>query len=369
MKSIFVLFTLLFAAFSAVAQADLPEGVAQRTLSIDLGEGYISEAILTYPAEGDGPWPTVVLVHGSGPYDKDSTYSVGPGLPPLSANFRLLAEALPQQGIAVLRYDKRGVLADGQIDFAQVQASTLDRLVADAALVVEAALAQPEVGPLHLFGWSEGAWVITNLALQDSAAISSLIFMGGPDGDLGTVVNEQWLDLALPYLAEQIDSNQDGLLAVEELLLLQPGPVQYMGLFFLFDQTSTPDQPVLNRMVDANQDGLIDIEAELRTSIEQYLGNLPRFMPPTEASTDTVEMVTELDLPVLLLHGERDGWVALAHAERIAAAENARLIAYEGLGHALSPVNQPAEDSFGVMAEQPVADLIDWVLTTEENAE
>ena len=54
---------------------------------------------LTLP-KGDGPFPAVVLVHGSGPNDRDET--IGPNKP-----FKDIAQGLASQGIAVLRYDKR----------------------------------------------------------------------------------------------------------------------------------------------------------------------------------------------------------------------------------------------------------------------
>ena len=56
-------------------------------------------ATLTMPA-GTGPLPAVVLVHGSGPDDRDET--VGANKP-----FKDLAAGLASRGIAVLRYDKR----------------------------------------------------------------------------------------------------------------------------------------------------------------------------------------------------------------------------------------------------------------------
>ena len=55
---------------------------------------------LTLPTAGGGPWPAVVLVHGSGPEDRDET--VGANKP-----FRDLAWGLATKGIAVLRYEKR----------------------------------------------------------------------------------------------------------------------------------------------------------------------------------------------------------------------------------------------------------------------
>lgn len=57
---------------------------------------------LTLP-DGDGPFPAAVLVHGSGPNDRDET--IGPNKP-----FRDIAWGLASQGIATLRYDKRSAV-------------------------------------------------------------------------------------------------------------------------------------------------------------------------------------------------------------------------------------------------------------------
>ena len=54
---------------------------------------------LTLP-DGPGPFPAVVLVHGSGPSDRDETVGA-------TRMFADLAAGLAARGIAVLRYDKR----------------------------------------------------------------------------------------------------------------------------------------------------------------------------------------------------------------------------------------------------------------------
>lgn len=58
---------------------------------------------ITAPA-GDGPFPAVVLVAGSGPTDRDWN---SPMLPGTNGSGRLLAESLAEHGFASLRYDKR----------------------------------------------------------------------------------------------------------------------------------------------------------------------------------------------------------------------------------------------------------------------
>ena len=79
-------------------QWNLPDGVTE--LDVVLGEGTEMElqGKLTLPM-GDGPFPAVILVHGSGSTDMDET--VGSNKP-----FRDLAYGLAERGIAVLRYDK-----------------------------------------------------------------------------------------------------------------------------------------------------------------------------------------------------------------------------------------------------------------------
>ncbi|MGB8449023.1 MAG: hypothetical protein WCE25_04845, partial [Nitrososphaeraceae archaeon] len=44
-----------------------------RNLVIDLGNGVKTNAQLTFPAVGKGPFPGVLLIHGSGAFDKNGT--------------------------------------------------------------------------------------------------------------------------------------------------------------------------------------------------------------------------------------------------------------------------------------------------------
>src|SRR5207247_4710825 len=82
---------------SDVCSSDLVVVAAER--------GWELPATLTMP-KGDGPFPAVVLVHGSGPHDRDE--SIGPNKP-----FRDLAGGLASRGIAVLRSEERRVGTEG----------------------------------------------------------------------------------------------------------------------------------------------------------------------------------------------------------------------------------------------------------------
>src|SRR5215211_5063951 len=83
--------------------------VKYRDLVIDLGNGVKTNAQLTIPAVGNGPFPGVLLVVGSGVVDMNETLS------PDSKPFWQITQYLSERGFAVLRYDKRGVGANSQI--------------------------------------------------------------------------------------------------------------------------------------------------------------------------------------------------------------------------------------------------------------
>jgi uncharacterized protein len=60
------------ANFTVHAQSDL-QTIKHRDLMIDLGKGVKTDAQLTYPAVGKGPFPGILLIPGSGAADKNET--------------------------------------------------------------------------------------------------------------------------------------------------------------------------------------------------------------------------------------------------------------------------------------------------------
>src|SRR5690606_21778604 len=110
-------------------------GFGERELSVGEGERALP-ATLALP-DGAGPFPAVVLVHGSDPHDRDET--IGPNRP-----FLDIARGLAAQGIAVLRYEKR-TRARPQ-DYATPDSLTIDsETTDDAVLALQALHALPEV--------------------------------------------------------------------------------------------------------------------------------------------------------------------------------------------------------------------------------
>ncbi len=131
----------------------------------------------------------LVLVHGSGPNDRDET--IGPQKP-----FRDLAEGLASHGIAVLRYEKRTRYAAaklGSLKNFTVQDETVD----DALAAVEFLRGRSEIDPARVFvlGHSLGGYLMPRIGQRD-ANIAGMILLAGSARPLEDLIVEQSLYLA-----------------------------------------------------------------------------------------------------------------------------------------------------------------------------
>lgn len=361
--TLLISFMLGILLVDAQAQDDLSFPTEDFEIEFD---AWTSSAQLMLPDGDDEVFPIVILLHGSGPYDMNATSfdMTVSDEDPISENFLTIAEYLADNGYASLRFNKRGVRALGDYDFEQVNRSTLDVLIADANAVIDFAKDLPTVDSdqIFLYGWSEGAWVASNIAtMRDD--IQGLILQGAPNGSIADVLPYQYQDITLNYLRDTVDTDGDGLLSLGDIANVPAGPTQLMLPFFFYQPNSSQDNPTTNQFVDQNRDDLIDIDNELAPAIDMYLGNLPAFLPSVDASYDTASLIDEASISTLLLHGEYDGWVAVSHAEAIyeASPDNITLMTYPDLGHALSEVDILAEDGFYPIASEPLSDLVIWL--------
>ena len=141
---------------------------------------------LVLPKGRTGRVPVIVLVHGSGPNDRDET--LGP-----NKLFRALADSLAKAGIATLRYDKRTYIyrvrpeeTGGCTDY---DTETVD----DAVAAVRLAASQPEADSTRIFvaGHSLGAMLAPRIANRSHVPVAGVIALAAPARPLETLLREQ----------------------------------------------------------------------------------------------------------------------------------------------------------------------------------
>lgn len=146
----------------------------------NMEEGFTLGGTLTLP-NGTGPFPAVILVSGSGSQNRDEEIF---GHKP----FKLIADHLTRLGIAVLRYDDRGVAASG----GNPAGSNTRDYAGDTRSAIEFLLKRNDIdhSEIGIIGHSEGAMIALMLA-SSHIDISFMISLAGPGVDGKTILLEQ----------------------------------------------------------------------------------------------------------------------------------------------------------------------------------
>lgn len=311
------------AAFSDASYVSR-ERFSERDVIVDAG-GWPLPGVLAIP-DGAGPHPVVVLVHGSGPGDRDST--IGPNKP-----FRDLALGLASRGVAVLRYDKRtrthGARLAGLTAFT-VKEEVVDDVVAAVRLLRTIA----DIDPKRIFvaGHSLGGMLIPRIAAASGSDLRGVIVMAGAVRSLEQSIVDQTRYMAMAdgkigsEEQKQIDAFEQFAAQVKALQASDP-PVSVAGI-------SAP---------------------------ASYWVDLRGYDPPAAAQ--------KLTLPMLVLQGERDYQVTMEDFAKWKAALGARsdvtLKSYPALNHlfiAGTGPSLPTEYMTAAhVAEEVVRDIAAWV--------
>ena len=156
----------------------------ERDIKVGNGERALP-GTLTMPklASAKAPVPAIVLVHGSGPQDRDET--IGPNRP-----FLDIARGLAERGIASLRYDKRSKARPQ--DFAGGDFDMDDETTDDAVAAIAALRATPGVDPAraYVLGHSQGGMLAPRIAAL-SGDVAGLILLAAPARPLLDILQEQ----------------------------------------------------------------------------------------------------------------------------------------------------------------------------------
>ncbi|PTQ69445.1 alpha/beta hydrolase [Pseudomonas sp. GV071] len=267
--------------------------VLQRPMSLNTGNGELFGTLLL--PKTDGQVPVVLLIAGSGPTDRNGNNPEGGN----NDSLKLLAQNLARNGIASLRYDKRGIAASRPATPDERDLS-VEKYVADAVAWSEKLRADGRFSSLTLVGHSEGALIATLAA--PAAGADALVSIAGTGRPIDQVLKEQLRErLPAPLLPQS-------LWTIDQLKAGQPVP-------------HVPD----------------DLQVLFRPSVQPYLMSLFR-QDPTAA-------FARLRMPALILQGSHDMQVEVGDAEALKAANAAaELVVIPGMNHVLRIVaNEPKQ--------------------------
>ncbi len=179
------------------AALSLPDGATETEVVIGKDTQWALPGTLTLPKDAGAPVPAVLLVHGSGPNDRDETIG-------RTKMFRDLAYALAEAGIASLRYDKRTLVYGEKIASSEDYAdfSVYDEMVDDALAAAALLRADDRIANIYLCGHSLGAMLAPEIARLSGGAFSGMLLLCGSPRTLLEVVAAQQKELAGEESAE-----------------------------------------------------------------------------------------------------------------------------------------------------------------------
>lgn len=292
-------------------------------VTVGAGTDWPLPGTLTLP-NGDGPFPAIILVHGSGPNDRDET--IGPNKP-----FKDLAWGLATNGIAVLRYEKRTKYYASTIVTMLANFTVYDETIDDARAAVTLLQATDKIDQNHIYvlGHSLGAMLAPRIA-QNNSDISGLIMLAAPTRSLTDLMLDQTI-----YLA-----SLDGTISEAEQAQIDS---LTENISLITSHSLNPDEIILGASA-------------------AYWYDLNSYTP--------VETALTLHIPLLILQGKRDYQVSYtddfaAWQQAFADNANVTLIAYLLLNHLFIAGNGPPTNTEynqpGSVDEQVVIDITNWV--------
>lgn len=294
-----------------------PSLYTEEKIAISSGD-FRLPGILTKPKTGNN-FPVVILVHGSGPGDRDA--AVGN-----TKAFRDLALGLAAKGIATIRYDKRTRVYGPRSAPDGVALTIKEEVTDDVQAAVKLAQQLPDLNAkkIVVLGHSLGAMLAPKIAAEQQG-LAGIIMMSAPARPFGPTIKDQFA-----YLVKDPEQRQKQLQLADEIA----------------HADTVKDQRKL----------MMGIPASYFTNLNQY---------------NQVKVAKALKLPVLVLQGERDYQVTLKDLAiwraELGKNKNVTIKSYPKLNHLYTEgsgeLSTPVE--YETPANVPlyvIEDIANWIL-------
>lgn len=307
---------------------------------------------LTLPS-GKGPFPAVVLISGSGAQNRNEELM---GHKP----FMIIADYLSRNGIAVLRYDDRGV-GKSQGNY---PASTSADLATDAEAAVSFLMDNPEIDPksVGLAGHSEGG-LIAPIIASASSNVAFIVSLAGPGVSGEDIINRQSADISRVSGVNE-KSIKESLSANRKIFAILKKEADNKTAF---DKMSAEYKNILEKRKLPKE----ELEKELKlfqTQINPVSLTWMRYFISTNPSI----FWQKVKCPVLALNGSKDLQVAadinlnsIAKALKSAGNASFKTVKLQDLNHLFQHCKTGAPGEYGNIEETISPEVLkmmaDWI--------
>ncbi|MDR0231167.1 MAG: alpha/beta hydrolase [Dysgonamonadaceae bacterium] len=300
----------------------------------------------TFPKEGKN-FPVAVLVTGSGPQNRDEELF---GHRP----FLVLSDYLTRNGIAVLRYDDRGVAESG----GNYQTATLEDFATDAAAAVNFLKTRKEINPkkIGIIGHSMGGTIAFMLAGEKNSDLAYIVSLAGMaiSGDSLLRMQRYLLANAMGIPDEDIEKSQAFMDVVQNVVNKYPEDFILQNMDSIIAEI-TPDSLKGNETA--------------KTSFQQVLKQMMAPEIKSIMNYDPSEVLQKIKCPVLALNGEKDLQVpADANLNRVKALVKSQVTIkkYPGLNHLFQHCTTGLPNEYGSIEEtispEVLSDIVTWIV-------
>ena len=310
---------------------------------------------LTMPSDG-ADFPAVVLLTGSGDLNRDEEVF---GHKP----FLVLADHLTRRGIAVLRFDDRGVGGSG----GDPRTATTADFATDAAAALDYLKTRKEIDhkKMGLAGHSEGGGIAFIAAAGHPDKVAFVVSMAGPGVRGEELLIMQWEDINVAT----VGMPSEGIPAMVAK--------QRRGYSLIFDNTPQFVEANIDSLVSLAEPDFASLPDDIKKQIRRGMLTLNTPWMRYFAKYDPAADLGKIDCPVLAINGDKDLQVrssvnlAAIRAGLEAGGNTAvTVIEYPGLNHLFQTSATGTIDEYGKIEEtispRVLNDIADWILKAVE---